>query len=144
MTNNQKDAETYLNQIKNKAEKLYSIKLEVEALEYAASGSTGIRYDKERVQTSPSGDKLAIFASDAIERQAEADELGAEIDELKVNAYHIIRRIDNVDERTILEMFYLQAMQMQTIIEKMNWSERKIYYLRDDALEHFGELMHEN
>lgn len=140
MTENQREADKYLTQIKNKAEKLYSLKLEVEALEYAASGATGIRYDKDRVQTSPSSDRLAIFAADAIERQAEVDEVSAELDELKVNAYHIIRKMDNIDERNVLEWFYLQAAQMQAIIKKMNWSERKVYYIRDDALEHFGEI----
>lgn len=144
MTNNQHKAEKYLSQIREKAEKLYSLKLEIEALEYAASGATGIRYDKDRVQSSTSGDRLVIFAMDAVERQAEADELSAELDELKVNAYHSIRRIDDIDERSILEWFYLQATPMQTIIKRMNWSERKVYYLRDDALEHFGEIFEAN
>lgn len=141
MTENQVKADAYLNQIKIKAEKLFSLKLEIEALEYAASGATGIRYDKEQVQTSPRGDRLEIFVSDAIERQAEADEIAAELDELKVNAYHIIRQIESIDERNILEWVYLQNTPMQTIVKKMNWSERKVYYLRDDAVEHFGEMM---
>lgn len=140
MTENQKKADIFLSQIKEKAEKLFSLRLEVEALEYAASGATGIRYDKDRVQTSPSNDRLAIFVADAIERQAEADEVAAELDELKATAYHTIRKLDNVDERNILEWFYLQASQMQNIIKQMHWSERKVYYIRDDALEHFGEL----
>lgn len=140
MTDNQIIAEKYLSQIKSKAEELHSLKLEVEALEYAASGVTGIRYDKDRVQTSSSGDRLLIFATDAIEKQAEADELSAELDELKVNAYQVIRKLSNTDERNILEWYYLQGSRIQTIIEKMNWSERKVYYIRDDALEHFGEL----
>lgn len=144
MTDNQKKAERYLNQIKSKAEKLFSLKLEVEALEYAASGATGIRYDKDQVQTSAKGDRLEIFVTDALERQAEADELAAELDELKVNAYHIIRQMDNVDERNILEWVYLQATQMQKVIQRMNWSERKVYYIRDDALEHFGEKFNKN
>lgn len=139
MTDNQKKAEQYLNQIKTKAEKIFSLKLEIEALEYAASGATGIRYDKDQVQTSPRGDRLEIFVTDAVERQAEADEVAAELDELKVNAYHIIRQLDNIDERNILEWVYLQATPMQSVVQKMNWSERKVYYLRDDALEHFGE-----
>lgn len=139
MTENQKRAEFYLNQIKTKAEKLFSLRLEIEALEYAASGATGIRYDKDKIQTSSNGDRLAIFVADALERQAEADEVAAELDELKVNAYHIIRQMDNIDERNILEWVYLQATQMQKVIQRMNWSERKVYYIRDDALEHFGE-----
>lgn len=144
MTENQKNADHYLSKIKSKAEHLYSLKLEIEALEYAASGATGIRYDKDRVQTSPSSDRLIIFAADAVERQAEADEIAAELDELKVNAYHIIRQMDNIDERNMLEWVYLQATPMQTVIKRINWSERKVYYIRDDALEHFGEKFSKN
>ena len=82
--------------------------------------------------------------NDIIEKGEEIEELLAELDELKANAYYMIRQIDNTDDRTLLELYYICNVHMIEVIEKLHVSERTAYYIKEDALEKFGMLMHVN
>lgn len=141
MTENQKAASRYLSSVRAKVKDYNATLLEIEALEYAASGMGAIRYDKEHVDGSSGKDRLIEFVSDALEKRAEAEELVTELDELKMNCYHIIKKIEDVDERLILEWYYINANPMLEVIRKICMSERKAYYIKENALEHFGELL---
>lgn len=140
-TANQERAEQYLKSIREKIKAYQDTLLEIEALEYAAAGVGAIRYDKEHVDGGQDVDRMFMFATDAVEKRAEAEELLLEVDELKYNCYHYIRKMDNADERIILEWLYINAMTMQEVIRKLYISERKAYNIREDALEHFGAIM---
>lgn len=141
MTENQIKAEKHLKSIRDKVKEFKDMLLEIEALEYAAEGIGAIRYDKEHVDGGQATDRLFIFTSDALEKRAELETLTAEIDELKMNCYHVIRAMKDTDERALLEWHYINAVSMPDITKKLHVSERKAYYIRDDALEHFGEIM---
>lgn len=141
MTDNQRRAEQYLGTIRNKVQEYKLMRNEIDALEYAASGMGAIRYDKEHVDGSSGKDRLVEFVSDALEKRAIAEALLYEIDDLKMNCYRTIKRIKNTDERIVLEWYYINARPMQEIMRKISVSQRKAYYIKDDALEHFGELL---
>lgn len=141
MSDNQERAEQYLKSICEKIKTYQDTLLEIDALEYAASGVGAIRYDKEHVEGGQDVDRLFMFATDAVEKRAEAEELLLEVDELKTNCYHLIRKMDNAEERIILEWLYINALSMQEVIRRLYISERKAYNIREDALEHFGEIM---
>lgn len=133
-------AEKYLRQIRDAGKKLKSLANEIEALEYAASGQGAIRYDKYRVQTSPSN-RMEEFIADAMEKREYLEELTAAVEELKVDAYRNIKKLRDTDERIMLEWYYINATSMENTIRKLAVSERKGYYIRDDALEHLGEVL---
>ena len=142
MTENQKLGESYLLRIREKEKKYKATLMEIEALEYAASGQGAIRYDKDKVQTSSDpNDRMIEFIQDAIAKRAELEKISIELDELKVSSYQFIKRMANADERIILEWYYINAKPMEEAMRKLCVSERKAYYIRDDALEHFGELL---
>lgn len=141
MTENQKTAEKYLLKIRKQSKRLKSLLNEIEALEYAAAGQGAISYEKDRVQKSTDRNiKLVEFMDDIINKKNEFDEVEAELDELKITSYHIIKKIENIDERIILEWYYINAKSMEEIIKKISVSERKAYYLREEALESFGTI----
>lgn len=141
MTENQKTAEKYLLKIRKQSKRLKSLLNEIEALEYAAAGQGTISYEKDRVQKSTDRNiKLVEFMDDIINKKNEFDEVEAELDELKITSYHIIKKIENIDERIILEWYYINAKSMEEIIKKISVSERKAYYLREEALESFGTI----
>ncbi len=141
MTENQRKAEASLNTIREKIKSLQSIEQEIEALEYAAGGQGAIRYDKDRVQGGPSEDRMIIFVADALEKRVEKEKLQQEVEDITVECYSIIKRLENTDERVFLEWFYINCRDVEEIMSKINVSERNAYYVRERALEHYGELI---
>ena len=140
MTDNQSKATGYLMVIRNKEKELHDMRLELEALQYRASGAGAIRYDKDHVQTSPD-DYLAMAMADiiALEKKIAAGE--SHVEKKKGKAYAIVRQMEQPDHRTIIEWYYLNGLSMLETAAKMNIAERTSYYLRDDALESFGKLL---
>ena len=140
MTNNQTKADDYLRKIQRQESNLKKKKDELDALRYKASGAGAIRYDKDRVQTSPK-DYLSMAIDDIIEIEKQIEEDEAAVEEIKGQAYSIVRRMSEADHRAMIEWFYLNGVPMAEVSLKMNLSERNAYYLRDDALESFGAAM---
>lgn len=140
MTENQEIALENLSRIKKISNSINSKMLEIEALRYEAQGIGAIRYDKERVQTTPEN-YMEIALVDANEKELEIAEDLEKLDKLKQDAYHIVRKMENEDERTLIINHYLNDIPVNKLISVMNMSERKIYYLREDALESYGYFL---
>lgn len=140
MTDNQARASSYLSSIRNIEKRLNNKRLELDALRYKASGAGAIRYDKDRVQTTPE-DFIVKAMNDIIriEKQIEKEEREAE--KKKDKAYSIVRKMDQAEQRIIIEWYYFNGLSMIDAATRMNIAERTAYYLRDDALEGFGKLM---
>lgn len=140
MTDNQAKASSYLSSIRNIEKRLNNKRLELDALRYKASGAGAIRYDKDRVQTTPE-DFIVKAMNDIIriEKQIEKEEREAE--KKKGKAYSIVRKMDQAEQRIIIEWYYFNGLSMIDAATRMNIAERTAYYLRDDALEGFGKLM---
>ena len=140
MTDNQNKAESYLKRIRDVERNLISKRDELEALRYRASGAGAIRYDKDKVQTSPS-DYLTMAIADIVEIEKQIEEDEASIEDMKGQAYAIVRQIELPEHRVVIEWFYLNGISMIETAERMNMSERAAYYLKEDALESFGQIM---
>lgn len=140
MTENQNRAIKHLSVIKEINEANKSLQLEIEALRYQAEGVGAIRYDKDKVQTSPQN-FMEIALIDAAQKVLELEESLAQLDDMKTEAYHIVKLMGNEDERTFLINHYLNGISIQDLIILMGMSERKLYYLKDDALETYGCVM---
>ena len=140
MTKNQMKAEKYLKKIQDVERVLNNKRDELEALRYKASGAGAIRYDKDRVQTSPQ-DYLAMAMNDIIEIEKQIEEDETSIEQLKGEAYAIVRVMEHPEHRALIEWFYLNGISMPETAQRMNMSERSAYYLKDDALEYFGAIM---
>lgn len=140
MTNNQQKASSYLMGIRDIEKKLHNKRLELEALRYKASGAGAIRYDKDRVQTSPD-DYLAKAMVDIIEIEKQIEKDESSIEKKKGKAYGMVRLMTVPEQRILIEWYYLNGLSMQETALKMSIAERTTYYLRDDALEEFGKLL---
>lgn len=125
-----------LDLIHDAEKKINLLKLELEALRYKASGAGGIRYDKDRVQTSPN-DYMTMAIADAIELEKHINDMEAEIEEKKGEAYAIVRQMKNPDQRAVIEWYYLNGLSMIDTANKLSISERTAYYLKEDALTEF-------
>ena len=133
-------AETYLKIIRDDDRELKLKRDELDALRYKASGAGAIRYDKDHVQTSPQ-DYLSMAMDDIIKIEKQIEERETIIEEKKGKAYAIVRKIQQAEQRTVLEWYYLNGLSMIETANKMHMAERTAYYLREDALGSFGEYM---
>ncbi len=140
MTHNQEEGLKHLEVIKNLVCSINSKRMEIEALKYQAEGVGAIRYDKDKVQTSPQN-YMEIAMADAIEKEMEIEEALAQLDTLKTDAYMIIKKMEDEDSRTFIINYYLNGIHMLDLISIMHMSERKLYYLREDALESYGCIL---
>lgn len=89
-----------------------------------------IRYDKDKVQTSPN-DQMSEIVSRVIELENEMQEIQynksmqiAKIDEA-------ISKLESVEERTALSMRYINRVSVSDIAEAMGYSEKRIYQFMD-------------
>ena len=125
-----------LEQIRDAEKSINSKKQELEALRYKASGAGAIRYDKDRVQTSPQ-DYMTMAIADVIEIEKQIEEEEAEIEMMRGAAYAIVRRMEKPEHRAVIEWYYLNGASMIDTAYRMSISERTAYYLREDALTAF-------
>ncbi len=84
-----------------------------------------IRYDKDKVQTSPSDSMLetAAILSDYTKR---LNESLASLMERKIKAEKLIMTLDNTDERDILRLYYMETQECSDTRERVLYSWEQV------------------
>ena len=99
-----------------------------------------VRYDKDKIQTSPSADVI----SDTMLKIVELEEkINADIDklvEMKSLARDKIERMENNVEKVILYKRYFGNESFEQISVEMGYSWRWIHKLHNDALKNFDKI----
>jgi GH35 family endo-1,4-beta-xylanase len=103
-----------------------------------------IRYDKDRVQTSPD-DKFSEICAKISDMQ---EELGRSIVKLKtkqMNAERMIMGLDNTDEREVMRWYYMtvedgKTLTWEEVAAHMNFDKRHVLRLHGNALIHISEI----
>lgn len=134
-------AKQYLRTIRNEQKELQSMK--DMAAELRASIYPGaIVYDAVKVQTSPEdrmSEKMAAW-SDLI---GEIEQHIITLEEKKVEALQIIRKIEESNHRLVLELYYLAGVDSlltwDQVAKKMNYNRRHVLKLHGSALLDFAE-----
>ena len=94
---------------------------------------SGVRYDTDRVQSSPSDRMSAVIAeTDALERKRDAL-IGSRMRAME-EIEEAIDRLEDDSEKTVLYMQYIGCESMDEIAEKLHYSRRSAYRLRAQAL----------
>lgn len=94
---------------------------------------SGVRYDIDRVQSSPSDRMSAVTAEiDALEHRRDAlvDARMKAVEQIE----EAVNSLSDETERTVLYMQYIGKERMDEIAEKMHCSRRSAYRLRAQAL----------
>ena len=89
-----------------------------------------IRYDKDKVQTSPDDPMSKIMAEiDDLEKEMRQVQIAKSkrIDEI----YSDIRSVAHEEERTALTMRFINRISVSEIADKMGYSEKRIYQFMD-------------
>lgn len=101
---------------------------------------SGIRYDLDKVQTSPE-DKLSKIMGKVDELDRQIAELMQEKALLVIEIGEAIERLTDDNEKTVLTEFYIGRVPMTQVAELINYSPRRAYYFRKQGVIHLGEVL---
>lgn len=139
MTNNQKKANKYLMQIRDASKELTELIFQIDYLRYKASGAGAIRYDKDRVQTSPE-DMVCEAISEAVYLEGKLSNRHKQLKAMRENTEKILALwADN--NAKMIETYYLNHGSMVDVSRQIKCSYRKAYRIRDKALEEFSKYI---
>lgn len=127
----------YMMQVRRIELRIRRITLQIEELEGSLLPH-GIRYDRDKVQTSPE-DVQPKIAGRILELERQRTQLARERALLLLEMQDMIDRIENELERLILEAYYLSRVSMRDIAEMIPCSIQHAYRLRKRGLQHIME-----
>ncbi len=102
---------------------------------------SGIRYDKVVVQTSPT-DSLVEAMGEIEELEKRMGENLRRLVGQYDKALACISKLEKSDHRLVLSMYYLSSdrPRWEDVAVRMNYSERKIYHLHEEAIEELEKI----
>ena len=103
----------------------------------------GIRYDKDKVQTSPE-DTRAKIAGKISDLEKLRTQLVRERSLLLLEIQDALDRLDNEQEQIVLEAYYLSRMSMREISDMIGYSIRQAYRLRTAGLQKLTHIANLN
>ena len=105
-----------------------------------AQGVTAIRYDVDRVQTSPVSDKMADIVARITETTEKLYDRIALLQGLEDDARRLLVNLEQEHER-VLVYRYIDEMSWVSVAERMGYSEKHVFIIRDKALAELDELI---
>ena len=141
MTKDQKRARAnkYLIQIRNADKEITEMILKISYLKYKASGCGAIRYDKDRVMTSPQ-DMMCEAVTEAVYLEKRMAARHRELMDARRHTEDILELWGDKQARFI-DIYYLNHGNMSDVARQMKCSDRTAYRIRLDALERFADFV---
>lgn len=128
----------YMMQVRRIELRIRRITLQIEELESCLLPQ-GIRYDKDKVQTSPE-DTLSKVAAKILALEKLRTQLTRERALLLLEIQDALDQLESEQDRIVLEAYYLSRMTMRDIAEMINYSIRSVYTFRKRGLEKLANI----
>lgn len=132
-----KKADRFLMQIRNTDKELTDILNQINYLRYKASGATGIRYDKDHVQTSPS-DMVCEALTEAVDLERKLSDRNRELLQMRQQAEDITQLLSD-NECYLIRCYYLDRISMTETADRLHMSSRNAYRVKASALIEFSK-----
>lgn len=139
MTANQQKADRYLMQIRDASKELTEFIFKIDFLRYKASGAGAIRYDKDRVQTSPE-DMMCEAISEAVYLEGKLSDRHKQLKAMREHTEKIVALWNNNSSRFI-EIYYLNHGSMTEVADRIGCTSRSAYNIKFKALEEFAQYL---
>lgn len=133
------DTQGYLMQIRRLESRIRRKELRCEELRTCLDAKA-IRYDVDRVQTSPV-DKVSRILSTVKDLEDEIRSLRIEKAGLVTEISDTIELLDNDSESLVLMAFYVRQLPMTDVAREASYSVQHAYRLRKQGLIHLAEKM---
>lgn len=133
----------YLLQLKTLGTKIEHMQTQLDMLKAAALDNGAIDYSKEKVQTSPEGDRLC----DAVSRYIDKDrQITAEIDKLIDLRQKIIKELHCMDNQLYMDILFKRYVQyrkykdLDAIADELGYTGEYMRHLHGWALQEFAKI----
>ena len=100
---------------------------------------SGIRYDLDRVQTSPE-DPMSQFAAAIDETEREIIGLRVQLFQAMKEATDLINQLDSDVQRNVLLMYYVSCANIHEIAKKLKYTPDGIYTIRRRGIKKLHEI----
>lgn len=132
-------AKEYLNQIYIIEARYEAKKEQARDMRLLAESAGAIRYDRERVQTSPTADGLFTTVLKIIESENDAIDCASQLFNIKETIISQIINLDDANYMRILCLKYVHHNNLTTIADKMHFTYQYTKELHKKALDSFEE-----
>lgn len=133
------DAKEYLSHVKELQDRILEKEEYIERLR-STLGIAGIRYDIDRVQTSPDLDRFAHTFSKIFDAEDEVKQMKESLMFYKVQVIDMIQQMPDLNHRKVLNCVYLDYLSLKKCAEKIHYSYDYVRELHVQALNAFEEL----
>ena len=137
MTENQRKADRYLQQVRNADREVNEMILKIDYLRYKASGAGAIRYDKDRIMTSPE-DMMCEAVTEAVALERQLASRHKELLKMREQTELIISTW-NDNNGAFIDSYYLDRRSMVDTAKFLGCSDRNCYFIKLKALEEFSK-----
>lgn len=131
-------AKEYLLQIKEQNKEIRKQQEYIQRLKDSL-GIAGIRYDKERVQSSPDPDKFAKIFGQIDEEEQKLDEMKDNLVNIRVKIINQIHQLNNDKYKDVLNLVYVDGKNLKKAASTMCFSYDYVKELHIAALQMFEE-----
>ena len=134
----------YLQQIQNLKAKYRRAQETVQQIRELMTSAGAIRYDKLNVQSSPDGDKMALYMDRLMKAESRYVKASEQYFETFVQISNQINMISPQTYSDILYLRYVHGMKLWDIAEELNYNYDRIRHLHGMALVEFGKCFPES
>lgn len=134
------DAKSFLREVRHEQKEILKLQRDIECLEKSLLPG-GIRYDLDRVQTSPS-DKVSDTLAKIGDYKMELEESLINLIENERKALRMIKTLESSDQRQVLQAYYLSNPK-DTTDELPTWNDvaTMLNYSIQRVHQHHGEAL---
>ena len=117
---------------------------EVERLKLEATANGAIRYDKDRVLSSPVGDLLENKVIAIVDKELELNRLKYELSLAKEKAFDVIGMLNNPLYRKVLILYFVNCMSCKEIGEALDKTTSNVRKIKSRAIDELINKLSEN
>lgn len=133
----------HLSKVKSINDMINTKQQEIDNLRSIAEG-TALCTEGERVQSSGSKDKLGECCAKIADLCAEINQDIDHYVDYRAEVIHGIDLLEDLEERSVLCLRYLQFMEYSQIARELRLSQSTVYRIHRDAVKNLSDILYEN
>lgn len=130
----------YMQRIRDVKREIRLLEEQILRQEVYASNAKAIRYDIDRVQTSPVGDNMAEIVADIVESTYKLRDKILKLMKQEDEARLYLVKLREEHER-VLVLHYFDGLKWEDVAEKIGYDDKYIYNVKNNALDELTQVL---